>query len=458
MKQNRPPIVVILGHVDHGKTTLLDYIRRSNIAPREAGGITQRIGAFLYTHPDGRKITFIDTPGHAAFSGMRSRGAMAADIAVLIVSSVDGVAPQTKEALGAIQAAKIPFLVAFTKIDLKTTEVDRVRGELENIGVYFEGRGGDIVGLSVSAKTGEGVTELIDMLLLVWDMQAVEVDSAADTKAVVIETSKDKRGLLVSVVVRDGTVNIGDTLYSGTTATKVRGIFDHDGKAIKQVLPGEPGQIIGFDQLPLVGNVLSTNPSEIQAVKADVKAPDENDKKVVIKASNAGSLEAILANIPAGINVVASGVGDVAESDVFFAKAAGATIITFEAKIPSVAAKLAEAEKVKTVEYKIIYELFKGLEDIVAEGTKTVLGKADIVAHFPFDGKKVAGCKLISGVITKKTMLELSRGGKAIGMVRVTSLKKQKSEVVQVSVPGEEFGILFEPQLDFAVGDVLVSH
>ena len=460
--QIRPPIVTVLGHVDHGKTSLLDKIRTTNVAGKEAGGITQEIGASVVTTKEGKKITFIDTPGHAAFSKMRSRGASACDIAILVVDASDGVKPQTLEALQLIKEAGMPFIVAITKIDLPAADIEVVLGQLEKEGILFEGRGGNTPYLGISAKTGKGITELLEVITLVSEVSEIKGDSKSPLLAVVIETSKEKGGLTVSLVVRDGTLKVRDTLYAEDTECKVRGIFDYQGRSVKEILPGEPGQVLGFSVLPGVGSIISTDKSLIkESVQAKVekdqfKKIKEDELPVILKAKNVGALEALESSLPAKVVVVDSSVGDVLESDILMAKSTGAGVFAYDTGISNSVLKLAEAEKVKTYKFQIIYELIDKLQEILAGGKEEILGKAEIIASFPFNDKKVAGCKVTNGRIVKTANLYLERGGKEVGKIKVLSLKKAKQEVIEVK-PGEEFGILFEPQLDFTIGDVIIS-
>lgn len=457
----RSPIVTVLGHVDHGKTTLLDALRKTNVAGREAGGITQKISASVVTAKSGKQITFIDTPGHAAFSAMRGRGAKVADIAILVVAADDGVQPQTKESIQIINEAKIPFVVALTKVDLATANVESVFGQLEKEGVFFEGRGGQTPKVEVSAKTGKGIDELIDLTLLISEVSELKASPANPLEAVVIETSKGKAGNLVSVVVRDGTLKVGDQLSAEKSACKVKGIFDENGKPVKEVLPGQPGQILGFESLPPVGaKVIHSTESDRGVTVGQENSGGINIKAgqlpLIIKTDNAGSLEAIAASLPTEVTIIASGVGDVTENDVFLAKSSGAVIYAFEAKVPSGVAKLAETDGVKIKTFRIIYEMFKDIEDVVKGGKKVILGQAQIVASFPFNNKKIAGCKMTTGRFSKTDQLILTRGDKELGKVKIISLRKQKLEVNEVR-EGEEFGVLLAPQLDFAIGDVLIS-
>jgi translation initiation factor IF-2 len=458
----RPPIVTVLGHVDHGKTTLLDAIRKTDIASKEAGGITQGIGASVVTIKEGKVITFIDTPGHAAFSKMRSRGSKVCDIAVLVVDASDGVKPQTLEALQLIKEASIPYIVAITKVDLPAADVEGALKQLANERVLFEGRGGDTPFVEVSAKIGQGIAELLETICLVWEVAGIKADPKAPVEAVVIETSKEKSGFLVSVVVRGGTLKVGEVVFADKLECKIKGIFDYLGVPVKEILPGNPGQILGFSSLPPVGSVITPQRSQAAVANPAVKTRDEYKKikedelPVILKAKNLGSLEALLGSLPPKVIVVDASVGDVLESDILMAKSTGARVFAFESGISNSVLKLAEAEKVKTYKFQIIYELIDKLQEILLGGKEEILGKAEVIASFPFNDKKVAGCKVTNGKIVKTANLYLEKSGKEIGRIKVLSLKKGKQEVVEVK-PGEEFGILFEPQLDFQIGDVIVS-
>lgn len=455
----RPPIVVVLGHVDHGKTSLLDHIRKTRVAQKEAGGITQSMGSSQVISKSGRKITFIDTPGHAAFEKMRSRGAKVADIAVLIVAADAGVKPQTKEAINHIREAKLPFIVGITKIDLQTADVDLTLNQLEKEGILFEKRGGDTPWIEVSAKTGKGIDDLLETISLFADLYEIEGDPKKELEAVVIETSKDKSGSLINAVVRNGTIKLGQNLYTENGCAKVRNLKTDKGFA-KEVLPGEPVQILGFDFLPEVGTKILSTVFDESLKKDDQKKNTDVGKDqlgVVIKTKNSGCLEAILNQIPEEVVVVFSGVGDINQSDVLLAKASDAEVIlVFESKISNSILKLAESEGIKVYSFEVIYELFKKIEDMIEKTKIEVLGKAEIIASFPFNNKKIAGCKVLQGKISKNNKLKIVRNEKEIGEIKALSLKKQKEEVLEVS-QGEEFGILFTPQLDFAKGDMLVS-
>ncbi len=461
-REERAPIVVVLGHVDHGKTTLLDNIRLTQVAAKEEGGITQSIGASIVTTKEGKKITFIDTPGHAAFSKMRSRGANVADIAILVVSASDGVQPQTKEALERIIDAKIPFIVAATKIDLPSANLEAVQTQLEKEGILFEGKGGDIPLVGVSGKTGRGVDQLLEVIMLVAELNDIKGDPQSSLEAVVIEVGKDRRGPTATVVVRNGTLSVGEEIITETAKLKIRGLFDNNEKSVRSVRPGEPAQILGFKATPPVGSRIwsvdqkTLTPQISEPKKLLDLSVSEEQFAICLKTQNAGSLEAIQSNLPESVVVISSGVGDVTESDIFLAKASSALIFAFESKVPHQVKKLAGMEGVDIESFGVIYELFDRLDEITKKHKVEILGKAEILAVFPYDQIKVAGCKVLQGKITKKDTLLLTRGGKEVGSVSTLSLKRGRSDIEEAK-QGEECGVLFTPQLDFKVGDVILS-
>jgi translation initiation factor IF-2 len=457
-KSVRPPIVVVLGHVDHGKTSLLDAIRKTNVVGKEAGGITQKIGASQVVTKDGKRITFIDTPGHAAFSNMRSRGAKVADIAILVVSCDDGVQPQTKEAIKHIQDAGIPVIVAVSKVDIAPDQVHSVLGQIEKEGLLLEKRGGDTPWVEISAKMGTGIDELLDLISLLSEVNGISGDKDASLEAAVIESSKDKSGCVASVVVRNGHIKVGDTIYFDGQDCKVRNLIGETGM-VKEIFPGEAARILGFETLPQVGMRITDSPvgedKKDNVSEKKVKL-EKGELGVILKASNAGALEAINANLPEKVVVFGSSVGDIFESDILEAKSLDASIFAFESKVSPAIKKLAESEGVIVHAYNIIYELFDELKDILKKGETVIYGKAQVIASFPFDGKKVAGCKILTGRIVKSDKLALMRGEVELGRVKAISIKKGREEINEAR-QGEECGILFVPQLDFTMGDVILA-
>lgn len=456
----RPPVVTVLGHVDHGKTTLLDVIRATNVQAREAGGITQRIGASVARTKDGQEIVFIDTPGHSAFSKMRSCGVNACDLAVLVVAADDGVKPQTVESIKYIKESGIPFLVAFTKIDLPSAKLELAKKQLAQEGVLFEGIGGDVPFVSVSAKKNIGIDDLLDLILILADINNLKGLPEENLEAVVIETAKTKAGLTVSVIVKKGTLRVRDEIYMGDTKVRVRGLVDAFGKSVSIVLPGYPALILGFEELPPVGCVLTSLPQTglnlVQEDRESINLTQEESKvSLLVKAESQGALEAILGGIPPRVKVIDFGIGEVTKNDILMAKSSGSLIFTFGVRVTSEIKKLADSEGVRIEEFEIIYKLFERLEELLVNFEEKEVAKAEILTDFPFDGKRVAGCRMLFGQISLKDKLILKRGETKLGEVKILSLKKQKQAVEKVG-GGEEFGILFVPQLDFRPQDVLV--
>jgi len=460
MQTKRPAIVTILGHVDHGKTSILDTLRSSRVQAREAGGITQSIGASTLKTKSS-SITFIDTPGHAAFSQMRSRGAKIADIALLVVAADDGVKPQTKEALDYIKSSGSKLIVVFNKIDLPSSNVQKALGELEDLGVLFEGRGGDTPYVETSVKEKKGFDALLEIIELVTEIEEFKGDSDGELAATVIETNKDKRGLTVSVVVQNGTLKVGQEIAAGNIQAKVRGLFDEYNKPVKEAGLSKPILILGFSDLPQVGQeIVSADKAQPQQKKKnDVRQTreiSEEELAVVVKTASAGCLEAILASLPQKVKVLKSGVGAVTESDIFFAKTSTSVILTFELKLTGSTRKLSETEGVDIYEFNIIYDLIKKAEELVEQKQTKIKAEARVQAAFPFNNLTVAGCKVGSGTLSKGDKIILKRGEKEIGQGRVVSLRRGKEDL-NVAKAGEECGIIFKPQFDFEVGDMILS-
>lgn len=463
-KQPRPPIVAILGHADHGKTTLLDSIRKTNIASREAGGITQSIGAWQISTKKGKKITFIDTPGHEAFREMRSRGARVSDIAVLVVAADDGVMPQTKESIQYIKSAKTPFLVAITKIDLPSVKPEKIKTQLLKEEVLLEGYGGDVPAVEVSGKTGKGIEDLVEMILLLAEVNGVEADIEGDLEALVIEAKLDRRrGVVVHVVLRNGKIKVGDEVEIEGIIARVRGLFDETQKPLKEALPGMPVEILGFSKIPLVGSIL-----QIKGRGAKTKVEEEKREiffkegllSLVLKADTAGSLEAISRDLSEKVNIYFSGIGDIADSDVLTASSTLSTLVGFNIRVSKEVQKLAQEEDVKLHVYKIIYELFQDVDKWIKEkeekGKEKILGRAQVIKEFPYGEEKIAGCRIFEGVISRDARLRLVREGQMVAQMRPASLRLGKEKVDKVSGV-KEFGILFSPKIDFKIGDVIES-
>lgn len=477
-KQIRPPIVTILGHVDHGKTTLLDFIRKSSVAAREHGGITQHIGAYQVQH-DGGLITFIDTPGHAAFEKMRSRGAKVADIAVLVVAVDDGIMPQTVEAINHIQAAKVPMIIAVNKIDLAGIDIkvqlEKIKKQLSDRNVTIEEYGGDVPLVTLSAKTGEGVDKLLEVIQLVAELHELKGDPNLLPAGVVIEGNLDKfKGPIATILVRNGSLKKGDVVMLGGVKSKIRGMFDYSGKSIGIAGPSTPVEILGLEVVPPVGVTLGQESAEQTIKEAAASLVDRlktvKDKilKVIIKADKQGSLEAIQASLEKFneerkvVEFIFSGTGDIGEENIKLAASVGAIVIGFNVKVAPTAGRLAETEHVLIRTYNIIYELLEDVEEVVntlleVGRLEEVLGKGSIIAEFPYGkNERVAGCRMAEGIIAKGQRIRILREGELIGETKLKSLRKVKEEVNKVE-KGNDCGMLFDPPLDFQIGDVVES-
>lgn len=477
MNEIRPPIVTILGHVDHGKTTLLDFIRKSAVAAKEHGGITQHIGAYQITN-NSHLITFIDTPGHAAFEKMRSRGAKVADIAVLVVAIDDGVMPQTIEAIKHIQAAKVPLIVAVNKIDLPGIDIKvqllKIKKQLSDQKINLEEYGGDVPIISLSAKSGAGVDKLLEMILLVSEMHELKGDPNLPAAGVVIEASLDKfKGAVATILVRNGTLKKGDPIMIAGVKGKVRGMFDFAGESLDSAPPSQPVEVLGLEAVPAVGAVLGElaevkEAEAIQSLVDKLKAGETKTLKVVVKADKQGSLEAIQGSLDKFnteqkvVNTVFSGTGDVTEENIKLAAAVGAIVIGFNVKVAPLALKLAENEHVLIKTYNIIYELIEDIDEVVQTllevgQLEEVLGKANIIAEFPFGkNERVAGCRVLEGTIARGQKIRVIREEQVIGEAKLKSLRKVKEEVNKAE-KGNDCGMLFDPAIDFAIGDTVES-
>lgn len=465
MTNQRPPIVAILGHVDHGKTTLLDYIRSSHVAAKEAGGITQSIGAYQAEYKK-QLLTFIDTPGHAAFAKMRSRGANVADVAVLVVAADDGVMPQTIESIKYILAAKIPFVVAINKTDKPQAQPELPKAQLTEHQVFVEGYGGNTPFVLISGKTGAGVDSLLETILLLTELEELKNEPDAPLQAPIIESKLDmKRGALVTAIIKAGTLKTGDTVYLGTLSTKIRSIINYLGAQIPLATPGTPIQILGFSTAPEVGQVLTSNPttlSDASPLSGD-QLPDvpTNRLKLIVRTDSLGSLEALRGSFTDEIQVIEAGTGDVSESDVLLAKTTGSLILAFSVRTPSSVAKLAELEGVTIKSYKIIYELLEYLEKKILrlmEPTidEDTLGQGTIIKVFDINGDHIGGTRVDSGKLSVGDTVHIKRGD-LTKEARIKNIRTGKTELKQIEA-GKECGILFSPNLDIREKDVIIAY
>lgn len=475
----RAPIVTVMGHIDHGKTSLLDKIRSSNLWGREAGGITQHIGSYQVSvkQPDGseRLITFVDTPGHAAFCNMRSRGAQVTDIVILVVAASEGIMPQTKECLEHIKKENLPFIVAMNKMDLDSAQPDKVKGQLTELGHTPEEYGGQISLIPVSAKTGKGIPELLDTLLLNAEVLELVDKPQADLEAYIIESRLDKsRGPVATAIVKQGTLKLGDTVYSNDVTCKVKALLDFNGKPLKSAPPSTPVEILGFDSTPQVGTIISTHKAETaQVSQADlqpkvVKAPvlnslnEEVKLPIVVKADVQGTLEALLDSLPSEVQLVSSGIGAVSENDVFLAANTKAQIFAFNSTAPKFIQKMAENENVRIFQSRIIYDIIEDIQNQVLHLIEPTIdedftGEGSIIAEFKINKVRIAGVNCKKGEFKKGDSVHLQRDGKIIKDTKIENIQQGKDIVDKVK-QGQECGITFKPYVDFKVNDDIIAY
>ncbi|MBI2074624.1 MAG: GTP-binding protein [Candidatus Levybacteria bacterium] len=473
------PVVAVLGHVDHGKTTLLDAIRKTDVVKGEHGGITQRIGASTVevVHENiKRRITFIDTPGHETFSKMRSRGAQVADIGLLIVAATDGVMPQTKESIELLKAANIPYIVVLTKSDMPEKNPEKVKQQLLKEGILLEGFGGDVSYIEVSAKTGSNVKELLELILLVLDMhrsaksQAESLAEKDGFKAIVIESKLDqKMGPKATIIVKSGSVSVKDELICEDIQGRVRTLINDQGEHIQNITVGEAAEVLGFEKVPNVGSVIykkeefvpaATPQKEVVVKPVDFSAP-EDAIPVIIRTDTLGSLEAITQALPEKIIIVSSKTGEVTPADVMLAKSVKAIMLGFNVKIRPDVANLAKTEKVLLKNYTIIYELLdeikEALEGKALSLQEVIYGRAKILASFPFEKTKVLGVGVLEGRVAKGDRVRLMRREDIVGESMISSVRQGKNPVSKVE-KGQEAGVILSPMLDFTIGDMLICH
>ena len=488
----RPPIVTVMGHVDHGKTSLLDYIRKSRVVEREAGGITQHIGAYQTT-VNKKKITFIDTPGHEAFTAMRARGAQVTDIAILVVAADDGVMPQTIEAINHAKAANIPIIVAINKIDRPAAQPDRVKQQLAEHGLVTEDWGGDTICVPISALKGENIDELLEMVLLVAEMEELKANPNRPAEGVIIESKLDKgRGPVATVLIKNGTLKVGDPLLAGPVSGRVRAMFDDKGKQVKAAPPSMPVEVLGFSDVPNAGDFVQVLEDEKEArqiaerrkeylqeksLNADSRVSLEDlykqiqqgeikELNVIIKADVQGSIEALrdsflkLGNEEVSVKIIHSGVGAISETDVNLASASNAVIIGFNVRPDSMARKTAEKEKVEIRTYRVIYQAIEDLKDALSglldpELKEEVIGRAEVRDTFRIPGVGVvAGLYVTEGIINRNAHVRLLRDGVVVFEGNIASLKRFENDVREVK-EGYECGLGIEGYNDVKIGDEL---
>lgn len=471
--QKRPPIVAVMGHVDHGKTTLLDYIRKTTVAEREAGGITQAIGAYEIVH-NGKKITFIDTPGHEAFSRMRAESARLADIAILVVATDDGVKPQTKNALQYIQEEKIPFIVAMNKIDKSNSDIEKTKNDLMNAGVFLEGSGGNVSWHEVSAKTGEGVSELLDLLILATDVEDLKYDEFEIPSGYVITSKLDaRRGIIVGVVVKNGILKINEPIATESARGKIKILSNFLGEQVRCIEPSAPALIVGFETLPKVGEEffagkgsmeICNEKKQIEPARKDFIAEknDGNYVRVVLKADEVGSLNAvkefiekIQATIP--IRVVSNGIGDIYENDIKAAEQMKGIVVGFKVKIDKAALNMARSQKITVMQSGVIYEFEKELKLYAQKISPKALRAIEILAVFgvPKGKEKVVGGRVVLGPIKTQESFEIWNGEKMMGTGRILNLQSNRKDIIE-AVLDQEVGLLIESDESIKVGNRFV--
>ena len=484
--QTRPPVVTVMGHVDHGKTTLLDAIRKTNVIAHEAGAITQHIGAYQ-TMVGERKITFLDTPGHGAFTAMRARGAHATDIVVLVVAADDGVMPQTTEAIDHAKAAEVAIVVAINKIDKSNSDPERVKQQLVDLGLVIEEWGGDIVCVPISAKNGQGISDLLENLFLVADILELKTDPDCKAEGVVIEAKLDKtRGPAATLLVQKGTLKLGDVVVTGDTWGKIKAMFDGKGERIREAGPSTPVEVLGLNRVSEVGEIFSVVADEHQAraivgkreaerqrvplslgaFSTQVNAGEIKELNIVLKVDVRGSIEPIKTSIEqlstekTRVNVIHAASGSITENDVFLASASEGIIIGFNSDPAPGAQQLAEMEGISIRRYDVIYkledDLGKALEGMLEPTYVEVLGgRAEVRAIFP-DSKhnKVVGVYVREGKVWRDARVKILRQGEVVCEARISSLKRFKQDATEVAA-GLECGVGIEGSADLHVDDVI---
>lgn len=486
----RPPVVTILGHVDHGKTTLLDVIRESNVTDKEVGGITQHIGAYQVDY-NGQKITFLDTPGHEAFTAMRARGARATDIAVLVVAADDGIMPQTIEAMNHARAAEVPIIVAINKMDVPGADVDRVKRQLVENGLVIEEWGGEVIVVPVSAKEKQGIDELLDNILVVAEIGELRANPERHAVGVIVEAQVDKsKGPIATVLVQTGTLRSGSVVVVGRTWGRVRALFSDNGSRVESAGPSTPVELLGLGQLPMAGDILGAVESEkiakdiigdrnrFSQTQQDFAAPTLEDAasrigsgeiselNLIIKTDVQGSVDAVrgslnkLSTEKARVSLIHVASGTINETDIMLATASRAIVIGFSTKIEPGARKLAETEKIDIRQYDIIYRLVEDVQRalsglIAPEIREVVEGHVEVRAVFS-SGRRgnIAGSYVTDGRIARNSIIHIIRDGELIHRGIVASLKHFKDDVREMAT-GFECGIVVEGFTDYVVGDVL---
>jgi len=490
----RPPIVTVLGHVDHGKTTLLDNIGMANVVEGEAGGITQHIGAYQ-VDVDDKKITFLDTPGHAAFTAMRARGAMVTDLAILVVAADDGVMPQTKEAIGHARAAGVPIVVAINKIDKDNANLEKVKQDLANENLVPEDWGGETICVPLSALNNVGIDDLLENILLATEVADLQANPDRSAQGTVVEAKLDeKRGVVATLLVQNGTLKQGDVVVVGQMHGRIRAMFNDRGKRIKKATPAMPVSVLGLPEVPSAGDIFEVVKNRKAAEKLIVERKDAADAamshgrapitledflsilqgeevkqlNLIIKADVHGSLEPIVNSLKTLgdeqhiVKVILQGTGNISESDITLAAASRAIVIGFNVSVDSAAKRIAEVEGVDIRNYRIIYKLIedidlalKGLYEPVYEDR--VIGHAEVRAVFKAGRKKIGGCYIREGKVTRDALARVVRNRKLLHSSKISSLRRFTEDVAEVAT-GFECGIGVEGFDDYAEGDIIEAY
>lgn len=481
MLKTRSPIITVLGHVDHGKTTLLDYLRKTKVQAGEAGGITQHIGAYQIKY-QGKPITFIDTPGHAAFNEMRQRGAQITDIVILVISAKDGVQPQTVESIKYIKEADVPCIVAINKIDLAGADPTAVKTQLTENEMVVQEYGGDVDTVEISALKGKGIDELLENVLTLAELLELKADDEVPLKAVVIESTKDQhKGPIARVIVQEGTIQLKQELIVDDIKGRVKSLVNETGQQLKVVKPGEPAEILGLNDVPEVGSIIKEanveypkekeldvkrelEKSSWDDINVDLLLGDKEKLNLIVKADVKGTLEAITQALDEEtVELVDASVGLLTESDLEMAQATNSVIVVFGQKIPSKLKKMAKQMQVPVKQYDVIYHLLEDLEEqmlklIDPHYGEVELGKADILQVFDFDGRSIAGIRVITGEINRHDKIYLKRDDEIMARPVITSMKHGKDSIETVKAKGEA-GLAFKNKsLDFKKGDIIVAY
>ncbi|MBI2595088.1 MAG: GTP-binding protein [Candidatus Colwellbacteria bacterium] len=492
--QPRPPVVAIVGHVDHGKTTLLDYIRKTSVAQKEAGGITQSIGAYEIWHTptltnadgtqtnaeklprksalspresallsEGKKITFIDTPGHEAFTLMRARGATAADLAVLVVAADDGVMAQTKEAIEILKKTETPFIVAITKVDSPNANIEKVKNDLLTAEVLLEGYGGNVSWHGVSGKTGEGVNDLLDLIILAGEVAGLTFNPEVKASGFIIESKKEsRRGIVAHLVLKDGILREGEPISTSSAKGKIKILEDFLGRRVKELQPSAPAVVVGFEEIPRAGEEFATG--EISRGSTIAPAPNVRPinteetprQRAILKADTSGSLEAMETLLKDLVEIGEVSVGEISDNDVNVAKATSSIIIGFRVEATKSAARLADSQQVKIITSDVIYKLVDAVADLMKakdeEKTKAFL---EVLAVFSVtSSKKTVGGKVLEGALKVGHNIEIERDAEVLGRGKITNIQCDKENAKEVSL-GNECGLVVETGASIEVGDTL---